>query len=183
MVKTPVSEGEDLIADFLEEKLITFKRNVELKNLVGDTKSYRTADFYLPDYKIYIEFLGKWNTSEQHKVSYKQKMSIYSKSKIPCIYLWPDNLGTLDWMFPRRMREVLLRYNMKSTLIEYEFGNYLREFGFSILFLSLIILLADGFIWKISLSLYLIYHLYSTIKKYVDRLKKLKISVNSWKKQ
>ena len=116
MKTTKETEGEDLIADFLEEKSIEFERYKKINNLNNDDKTFREADFYLPTYKVYIEFLGQWNNPSE-KERYKKKMSVYTKNKIPCIYLWPDNLGTLDWMFKRRMRATLLKYNKKSTLL------------------------------------------------------------------
>ena len=59
------SEGEQFIAEFLDYERINFKTEYKLSNLKGDEKSYRKADFYLPNYKVYIEFFGQWNQSEE----------------------------------------------------------------------------------------------------------------------
>ena len=68
--------GEDLIADFFEEKGIQAKRYPELPNLDDDTKWFRKPDFFLPDYKVYVEFLGQWDKPE-HQKRYKQKMAVF----------------------------------------------------------------------------------------------------------
>ena len=176
MQKNEESIGEDLIADFLEEKAIKFDRNpIITKNLEEDNKFFREADFYLPEYKVYIEFLGQWNKPE-HKKRYKQKMAVYHKNKIPCIYLWPDNLGTLDWMFRRRLRETLLKYNKKLTLLNYQLENYLEEYGISIIILVAIIYFNQDIRWRIGVSIFLAGHLYGSIRKYVQRLSKIKRS-------
>ena len=52
----PPSEGELYIMDYLEDMNIKYIREVELNNLREDTASFRRADFYLPKYKVYIEF-------------------------------------------------------------------------------------------------------------------------------
>jgi len=175
MEKNEESASEDFIADFLEEKGIEFKRYPELPKLIEDNKFFRKPDFYLPEYKVYLEFLGQWNNPE-HKMRYKQKMAVYHKNRIPCIYLWPDNLGTLEWMFKRRLRETLLKYNKKWTLLKYELENYWSEDGFSILMLGALIYYIKDIRVKIGLGFVLIWTMYSNIKKYIERINKIKKS-------
>src|SRR3989344_6109007 len=129
------SEGEDLIADFLDEKAIKYERHVQINGLKDDDKLFREADFYLPEYKVYVEFLGMWNSPE-HQQRYRQKMQIYTKNKIPCVYLWPDNLGTLDWILKRRITEVLLKYDKKWQLIKLQWRDYTDKLqkGFMVFF-------------------------------------------------
>jgi len=173
MKTTKETEGEDLIADFLEEKSIEFERYKKINNLNNDDKTFREADFYLPTYKVYIEFLGQWNNPGE-KERYKKKMSVYTKNKIPCIYLWPDNLGTLDWMFKRRMRATLLKYNKKSTLLRYEFKNYFEKNGMIILIFGILIYYAEG-INLIGISiLFLLWVWFITLKPEINKLKKIK---------
>ena len=175
MGKNEETAGEDLIADFLEEKGIQFKRYPELPKLTEDNKFFRKPDFYLPGYKVYIEFLGQWNYPE-HKKRYKQKMAVYHKNNIPCVYLWPDNLGTLDWMLRRRLREVLLKYNKKWILFKYEWENYTAEYGLILIGICVLIYFVKHTGWRIAIIIYLLYTLYISIKKYVKRLLKLKKS-------
>ena len=175
MTTTKESECEDLIADFLEEKDIDFERQVKISNLKNDIKSYREADFYLPKYKVYIEFLGMWdNPNPEHKIRYKKKMSVYRDNKIPCIYLWPNNLGTLDWIIRRRLRETLITHNKRAILAKYEISNYLKENAIIIGIMGVLIIYSEMNFWPtIIITTILISHLYSTIKTYIDRLKKI----------
>jgi len=175
MPKNEESAGEDLIADFLEENAITFKRYPIVPNLTEDNKLYREADFYLPEYKVYVEFLGQWNNPE-HQSRYRQKMAVYSKHKIACVYLWPDNLGTLEWMLRRRIREVLLRYNKWGILLKYEWENYTKEYGFILLGIGAIIYFVKNTWWRVGISLYLILTLYLSVSKYIKRLRKIRAS-------
>ena len=99
--KREMSEGEELIKEFLEEENIKFGQEVEINNLMGDNKSIRKADFYLLKYKVYIEFLGKWNNLE-HRREYIKKMNVYKENNIPCIYFYPENLGIIGFLFKRR---------------------------------------------------------------------------------
>lgn len=167
--------GEDLIADFFEEELIQHERYPELPKLDGDTKWFRKPDFYLPEYKVYVEFLGQWNNLE-HQKRYRHKMDVYRNNKIPCVYLWPDNLGTLDWMLRRRLREVLLKYNKKWTLFKYEWENYTAEYGLILIGIGFLIYFVKHTGWRIAIILYLLYTLYISVNKYIKRLLKLKKS-------
>jgi len=186
MGKNEETAGEDLIADFLEEKAFNFKRYPIVPNLTEDSKFFREADFFLPEYKVYIEFLGQWNDPD-HKKRYKQKMRAYYKNTVPCIYIWPDNLGTLEWILRRRLREVLLKYNKKFILFKYEWNNYTQEYGLILVGLGVLIYFVKSTGWKIGISLYLLLTLYVSIKKYVKRLIKIKkskwVSGASYKEQ
>ena len=171
------TSGEDLIADFLEEKGIKFKRYQKIPTLQNDDKYFRESDFYLPDYDVYMEFLGQWNDTQQRN-RYRQKMAVYHKNNIGCIYLWPDNLGTLEWMFQRRLREVLLKYNRLATLLKFEFNNYFSEYVPGIFLLIALIYYIDNTIARIAISALLLWTSYKSIEKYVTRL--LKIKKSKW---
>ena len=106
ITKREMTEGEELIKEFLEGEGIDFKPEVEILNLKEDNKPFRKADLYLPQYKVYVEFLGQWN-KEEHKKRYIEKMSVYRINNLPCIYIYPDNLGILGFIFKRRLKKVL----------------------------------------------------------------------------
>lgn len=114
-----MSEGEEFIRDFLDEQGITWKSEKELRNLKGDSKSFRVADFYLPKFGLYIEFLGHWNTNAEHRLRYTEKMRTYYQNGVPCVYLFPENLGTLEHSFRRRSRIVLTRFGMRKELFRF----------------------------------------------------------------
>jgi hypothetical protein len=104
--KYPTSPGEEAIEEFLQEKGINFEREKKIPKLKDDYADYRVADFYLPRYKVYVEFLGKWD-SEEGRAKYQKKKEIYKKNNIPCVYLYPDNFGILDVILRRRLRDTL----------------------------------------------------------------------------
>lgn len=114
-----LSEGEEIIRDFLEDEGFTFKREVELNGLFNDSKSFRRADFYLPKYGVYIEFLGGWNNNKEERERYREKMRVYGHNGVPCLYLFPENLGTLEHSFRRRTSEVLQRHGMRRELFRF----------------------------------------------------------------
>lgn len=51
------SEGEEFLKDFFDEVGIKYRSEEVINALKGDYKQYRITDFYLPQYKIYVEFL------------------------------------------------------------------------------------------------------------------------------
>lgn len=107
------TEGEKIIEYYLEDQEIKFEREVEILNLLNDTKSCRRADFFLPKYKVYLEFLGKWNDYEKRQ-AYLEKMKVYELNDIPCVYIYPDNLGALDIIFRMRLQKQFEKYSKLS---------------------------------------------------------------------
>lgn len=112
--KYTLSEGEEYIYQYLFEEDISFNVQEKIENLKGDKKQYRRADFYLNKFNIYIEFFGNWQTSEEHKERYREKRKVYEKNRIACIYIYPENLGVLDFTFHYRVKKELLKYGMKK---------------------------------------------------------------------
>lgn len=115
----PLSEGEIIIAEFFKENGIRFKSQYKISKLKHDFSSYRIADFYIPKYKMYVEFLGKWNCSEDERKRYREKMKAYAQNNIPCVYLYPDNLGPIEQIFNIRMIKELKRNNSYRELFKY----------------------------------------------------------------
>jgi hypothetical protein len=157
------SEGEDIIAEFFEEEGINFEEQMQIK-LQNDTKAYRIPDFFLPDYNIYVEFLGKWN-DEQFKEEYKHKMAQYHKNNIPCIYFYPDNLGILNFLFKKRIRKELKKHKMRWQLFKFNFDEYKKQNGVTVLILLFLLysLRKDQLIWL--WIILVIMFLYNPIKK------------------
>lgn len=69
-----LTEGEKFLCEFFKSEKIKFQSQVRLDNIHSDSRSFRVADFYLPKFKVYVEFCGCWNASEEHKAVYKEKM-------------------------------------------------------------------------------------------------------------
>ncbi|MFH1399386.1 MAG: hypothetical protein ABIG95_04725 [Candidatus Woesearchaeota archaeon] len=95
------SEGEEFIKEFLEEKGISFEEQKKI-HLEGDSYSCRYVDFYLPFYEVYIEFLGRQN-NQKDRERYLEKKIVYAKNTVPCIYIYPENLGILKFIFRKRL--------------------------------------------------------------------------------
>jgi len=126
-----MTEGEEFIVEFLEDNNIKYRREEPIIGLNNDTKNYRVADFYLPEYKVYIEFFGQWNM-DIHKERYREKKEVYFKNQIPCIHLYPENLGLIEFIFEKRLIRTLKYYKYKSELLKYRnkllFQNKLQNF-------------------------------------------------------
>ncbi len=131
-----MTEGEEYIKYFLEDLNIKFVPQKQIK-LKGDSKPYRIADFYLPNYKTYIEFQGKYR-SEKIRQQYKEKEELYKANGISVIYLYPDNLGTIDFMFHFRLIKTLKENNLDRQLLVYKLKEYWEDLKASITALIII---------------------------------------------
>jgi hypothetical protein len=121
-----MSEGELFIAQYLKAENIKYIYNHTINGLKNDSKSYRITDFYLPDYNVCIEFLGQWHV-ESERSRYKEKKSVYSNNNIPCVYIYPDNLGAIEYIFEYRMMKVMQDCKMRKELSKYKWKLYFRE--------------------------------------------------------
>ncbi len=91
------SDGETAIAAILRKMNVSFEPEKVITGLKGDTHSYRKADFYLPDYDIFVEFFGGWDTPnpkerKKERARYNKKKMIYNLNGIKCIYIYPNQL-------------------------------------------------------------------------------------------
>ncbi len=115
--------SEQFIAYFLDDLKIKYNPQVKIEDLKNDTKSYRIADFYLPKYKVYLEYLGQWNNTKEDRDRYKEKMRVYSRNNIPCIYIYSDNLGIMDYIFHIRLEKELKKFKLDKQLFRYRLSN------------------------------------------------------------
>ena len=99
------TDGEETISRTLDKLGIMYIPEFYIPKLNGDNHNYRIADFYLPSFDLYIEFLGNWNTNESHQRRYKQKMAVYNRSNIDCIYIYPNNLYNITSILSARIRD------------------------------------------------------------------------------
>ncbi len=173
------SEGEVFLREFLSDEGIKFQTEVRLPPLKNDTKSFRIADFYLPRLKVYIEFLGRWNRSEEDKNKYREKIKVYEQNKIPCMFIYPENLGIIHYTFRYRLRQILTKYNLKPELFRFNLMQMVIDRIASILwliivFVFLIVTLVSEkgeYFWHIiffltSVILFQVYRIYTGYKKY-----------------
>ena len=101
--------GERAVKAELNHLKINFEQEKRIFNLRGDTKSYRDADFFLQDCDVYIEFLGNWNTNNEHRQRYEEKMRVYKLNSINCIWIYPEQLTHTN----KIIQEGLLKYGVK----------------------------------------------------------------------
>lgn len=113
-----MTEGESFIEEFLQLKKIKYRVQQPIDGLEHDSKSHRIADFYLPQYRIYLEYFGQWG-NDSHKERYREKRQVYLNNKIPCVLLYPENLGILDYVFEKRVIYILKRYKLETELKKY----------------------------------------------------------------
>ena len=160
------SDGEDLIEIYLDEIGMLYKTEVKIHNLKGDYASYRVADFYLPGYGIYVEFLGRWNVSEFDKSKYRTKRKMYKKNNIPCAYLYPDNLGILDFIFIRRVKEVLKQHKKRFALFRFNSKFFFQENIMGLAIVGALVYFSTDIRGKLVFGTILLYLLYKGIKKF-----------------
>ena len=142
------SEGELFISEYFKYSKIEYDSTVKLNNLKEDSKNQRRPDFYLPKYKTYVEFNGRWNISDEEKERYREKKAVYYNNDIPCVYLYPENLGIIDFVFTNRLIEQLKEHSLKKELFRFQIKRFIDDRGgiFVWLFLSIFIL-SGNFNW------------------------------------
>lgn len=130
-----LSEGEIFLQEFFSEQGIFAEYNKKIDFLKGDRKSFRVADFYIPRYDLYVEFFGLWNISDEQKARYREKKDIYDKNNIACIYLYPENLGIIEYLFDyRAMKELKDRGKKKHLFrLRYDIVSSKSKFAFLIM--------------------------------------------------
>lgn len=136
-----MTEGEIFICEYLKDKKIKFQTQVKLEKLKGDNKPYRIADFYLPDYKTYIEYQGQYNKNDEAMLRYNQKKQLYNSNRIPCIYLYPENLGIIDYIYNNRLTVELKKFKLTKELFRHRIRRLIKDRGDLFFWLSLAILL------------------------------------------
>ena len=173
------SEGEIFLREFLTDEGIKFETEVRLPPLKNDNKSFRIADFYLPRYKVYIEFFGRWNRSEEDKNKYKEKMKAYEQNRVPCMFIYPENLGIIHYTFRYRLRQILKKHNLAKELFRFNLYSLLYD-RLGSFFWLLIVLTIIGFtvlgqkgeyFWQslavlLLIAIYQLYRIYSGYVKF-----------------
>lgn len=146
--KTP-SEGELFISEYLKFNKIDFDMFVEIHGLKNDTCSYREADFYLNKYNVFVEFEGRWNNSDADKKRYRDKKGAYYRGNVPCVYLYPENLGIIDFVFQKRLIEELKKKSMKKELIKFQLKRFIDDRGGLFVWILICLFVLSGdFSWE-----------------------------------
>lgn len=95
------SRGERRIVAFFRKHKIRFKYEPEL--VLGKVKLH--PDFYLPEYKTYLEFWGMVLISPKYRAIMKIKKKLYEKHGIPVVSLLPKHLNDLEKNFSRLLEQ------------------------------------------------------------------------------
>ncbi len=134
----PTSE-EMFIRNYLEEQGIKYIAEYKLENLFGDKKSYRKVDYYLPKFKVYVEYFGMYNSTKTVRSEYDKKAKVYILNSIPTIFLYPHELGFLDYAFHTKMLKLLRTEKFKNNhvLFKYKLSRYMANGKGYLLFSSL----------------------------------------------
>jgi hypothetical protein len=118
------SEGEDYIAEYFDEIGIEYRRQHVIEKLTDRYAGFRVSDFYLPKYKVMVEFAGRWNRSERERIRYRRKKEVYDENGVPCLWLYPDNLGVLHYMFHKRLESLLGHHRLEKGLLIYRLKQF-----------------------------------------------------------
>lgn len=173
------SEGELFLQEYFESEGIAFKTEQPIIGLRNDTKAYRLADFYLTNYKIYVEFLGKWFVSEADKERYREKRKVYEDNNIPCIFLYPENLGIIEFILPSRAIKEFKKHGLTKSLwlFRVKFLWSYKNGNIVLLLFMLYVLIFGEFKWEEDSTILLImitvavYQIYTISKFYRKKLK------------
>ena len=104
------SRAEQRIADYLYSRNIryTYEKTLQTFPIIG--QKIGRPDFYLEDYKVYVEYWGMVNVPDKRKREeyvreMKWKMAQYHEHGIRFISLYPKNMDNLDWVFSTKFKE------------------------------------------------------------------------------
>ncbi|HCN82404.1 MAG TPA: hypothetical protein DIT07_02125 [Sphingobacteriaceae bacterium] len=131
-----------------------------------------------------------WNNSGNEE--YLHKKEVYYQNRIPCVYIYPENLGIIEFTFDRRIQKVLEKHNLKKELRSYKFFKFkkIRELRDRLNYIGIafIILLYTLFSKNLVLKEYLlmatvtaitIYQSYQLFQPYLDIFKRNKYSLGN----
>ena len=123
--------GEERVQEILEKLGIVYVHQVNLIGLKDDpSKSFRIADFYLPEHEIFIEYEGGYATASkegrdnEHK-RYFQKKEVYKINRIPCICLYPGDDFALETYIEDGIEDI---ENENNEVIHYA-KNFQEEYS------------------------------------------------------
>ncbi len=109
------SDGERAVRTALEHLGIKFEQEKEISFLEDDSKGVRRADFFLPQYNTYMEYLGGWDTpNPQERVEerkrYEEKKQAYESNGIRCIWIYPNQLNFVS----KRIKDELDKFGFAT---------------------------------------------------------------------
>ncbi|MDE1853271.1 MAG: hypothetical protein KGI38_05940 [Thaumarchaeota archaeon] len=105
------SNSERVIADYFSRSGVRYVYEQPAVSRWGLRRISR-PDFYLPDYRVYVEYWGLVNLPDtfarsKYQRSMKWKMEQYRRNGIRCISLHPRELRDLDAAFRFKLEQVV----------------------------------------------------------------------------
>ena len=97
------SKSEKKIADFLVSHGVKYEYEKMLRTwALGSKISF--PDFYLPEYKVYIEYWGLAN-EENYNLKMRRKLAKYHQIGLKWINLYEQDLNDLELSLSRKFKE------------------------------------------------------------------------------
>lgn len=145
----PSSEAE-FVAHYLKENKIKFIQEWPIVELSGSPVNYRKADFFLPRLKVYVEYFGLYNKSKADRIRYDEVAKDYIRNSIPTIFIYPHELGFLDYAFVTKLNRLrkVEKFKLVWPIFKYRLVRYFNTPRAS----SLVWLLVTGYIFLILAS-------------------------------
>ena len=98
-------KGEHKIVRFFESNDIRYLYREKKIDLPKDTQQYLLLDFYLPDYKVYVNFLSGWEDPKQ-RPRLLGRIDRCTKYSIPCVFIYPKDLEHLSAVLHKKLAEL-----------------------------------------------------------------------------
>ncbi len=104
--------SERVIADYFSRSGIRYVYEQPAMRRWGFRRISR-PDFYLPDYGVYVEYWGLVDlpnnlARSRYERSMRWKMEQYRSNGIRFVSLYPNELGSLDAIFPPRLEQAVV---------------------------------------------------------------------------
>lgn len=110
------SKKEKIVADYLFDHNIEYEYEKEID--VNGQKML--TDFYLPKYKLYIEYWGldkvENKTGDEYRARKAEKIELYDKGNLRLISLNQDDIPDLEKVFPRKLNALINTGTKSKTL-------------------------------------------------------------------
>ena len=105
-------DGERAVRVALDSLGIKYQPEKKIIFLKGDYKGSRRADFFLPKYNIYVEYLGGWDKKDpeernQERQRYHEKKNAYELNNINCIWIFPNQLNYVTNVIKKKLDSLM----------------------------------------------------------------------------
>lgn len=127
--KIKLTSEEMLIEYYFIGENIKYEKQKKIDFLKNDEKNFRIVDFYLPKLNIYVEYYGMYNSTKVIREDYDKKTKVYIKNNLPTVFIYPHELGFLDYSFNNKVLKVLRlkKFKKRSYLIKYKLNRFYKK--------------------------------------------------------